>query len=1123
MEQQLTRRDLYFILACLAISALCLTVGIHYFYRAFPEASIDFKITRQQAQTQAASFLQERGLELENYRHSAVFSFDGRAKTFLERQLGLEGATAVIGDPVRLWRWNNRWVRELQKEEYRVHITTAGALVGFAHEIEEDAEGANLSEIEARYTAEQFLTSTLGREVAALEFVEAATTERKNRTDHTFTWKLRDFEIGEATYRIGIGIQGDQIGGFREYLKVPEAWTRDYEELTSKNQATGLIAGVFLVLTLLCMLVTFVHSARGHDVRWKTALIFGTIAFVLTLLDQLNSLPVTEHNYDTTDTFGSFLTEQLLFSVLGALGQGIYIAFLTAAAESIYRRAYGEQISIGEQFSFHGMRTKRFLMGTIVGLTMTAFLFAYQTVFYLVAEHFGAWSPADIPYSEMVNTYFPWIVVLLIGFLPAVSEEFISRAFSIPFLHKYLKSRWAAVVISALIWGFAHANYPQQPFFFRGIEVGIAGIIIGAVMLRWGIFPALVWHYTVDALLTALILLRSSNSYFVISAAVSAGIFLLPLLLALALYLRDRYFVDPVSMLNKSHSPPLPERELPQDVDISPEAQLLREMPEAVVGAYESLTRRRLFVAALVVAASLAVFLVDVEEPLDFIDYAVTAEVAEAIAVGHLEEAGIDVAAYQVVTTQHNQPDARAIKYIAERQPLSRIRQLYTEDMRASLWRTRFYRELHKEEYQVYVDPADSSIYTAVHILPEEAPGADLGEEEARAIAAAHMRAYGLDLATFELKEASSEKLQARRDHHFVWEAREGDPRNVGELKFRCAVKIAGDQPAHLRRYAKIPEAWEREREESNTLRAVLNGITIVVIVAVALHLIWLLIRQIRGPGITWKPALKLGALGCLVFMAKFLNDLPTFQSAYRTEISQNIFTILQAVGIFFAILGTGLMLVLALALATTLYPDWRQRLDLTRRAHLLRDAGLVAVLILVADKSFGHFTTFLREYFSTHLTSPNLAIVGGLDSFVPFLGGFTNSLLATVFAPMLAGIVVYYARQVLRTPAYVGLTLLGLSAVSAGADAHTSGEFWLAFGLSLLQIAYFALILYYLLRNNILAYALVAFASQTLSGSLKLVEQSAAVYQTNGWIWLGLSGLCLLAFAGQTWRQNRH
>ena len=202
MEQNLNRKDIRFLGACGLIFFVSLLVGTHFFYKAFPEATIDFKISRDDAGDRGSAFLQHRGFDIDAYRHSAIFTFDDMAKTFLERQLGLEEAMAVIGDPVRLWRWSNRWVVELQKEEFQVEYTTSGDLVGFAHKIEEEREGASLEQQKARYLAEQFLSHTMGRDLADLEFVEAAATERPNRTDHSFTWKLVDFEISEAICEI---------------------------------------------------------------------------------------------------------------------------------------------------------------------------------------------------------------------------------------------------------------------------------------------------------------------------------------------------------------------------------------------------------------------------------------------------------------------------------------------------------------------------------------------------------------------------------------------------------------------------------------------------------------------------------------------------------------------------------------------------------------------------------------------------------------------------------------------------------------------------------------------------------------------------------------------------------
>ena len=1117
MERNFVKRDLLLILACGLIAALSLVVGGHYFYRAFPEASIDFKITRDQARDRAHGFLQERGLDLEGYRHSAIFSYDSAAKTFLERELGLEGANALIGDPVRLWTWSNRWVRELQKEEFRVRVTTTGELVGFDHLVEEDREGARLSQSEARHLAEEYLSGALGRRLGELEFVEAESIERRNRTDHSFTYKLADFEVEGATYRLRLGIQGDQVGGFKEFLKVPEAWEREYRELRSHNEATGIVAQILLALTMIAMLAVFFGAIRQRDVRWRTAAVFGAVAAVLTLLASLNNLPLTAYGYDTTETFGSFLTGQLVGSLASALSSGLFIFFLTAAAEPVYRRAYGRQIGIGQQFGLHGLRTKRFLLGTIIGLTLTAFFVAYQTVFYLAAEKFGAWSPAHIPYSEMVNTYFPWTMVLLIGFMPAVSEEFISRAFSIPFLHKYLKSRWAAIAIAAAIWGFAHAGYPQQPFFIRGLEVGIAGVVIGLVMIRWGILPALVWHYTVDALYTALILLRSSNPYFVVSAAISVGIMLLPLLLALLLYLRHRSFADAAPLLNREHqAPPAPTEE---EARSGPQTRPRDETADAGFGLYVPLSRRRLLIAAVLVLAALSVYLVQVERPLHSAGVAIGRHRAQEIAAEHLAGKGVDPAAFEVVTFHARQHDSRAIKYIMEREGVSGVNRLYPDHLLPAVWRVRFFRPQHKEEYLVDVDPRGGPVYSVRHHLEEEAPGADLGEEEARAVAAAHLETHGLAARNFELKEASSEKLEARRDHRFIWEAREGDERNVGELKYRCEVAVAGDQPAKLRRYLKLPESWLRARRESTTLRAVLEGSGIAVVTGLVLHLLWLLVRRVRGAGLEWPPLLKIGGLGCAVSLLGWLNGLPTFFQGYPTEYSTTVFIVEKLALGAVQIIAIGLLVVGALAVATTLYPGWREKLRWQGQTSCLRDAVLVAVLIFAGQRALGRLSLVLQEHFAPYVTAPALEPAAGLDGWLPFWDGISASLGQALALPIVLGAALYYVRRVLREPLYVVLAVVALGSVFSGASALNPGEFYLGLGLFLLKAAFLFAVVACLLRDNIPAYILTGFLSSGLVHAWALLDQPAAAYRSHGVIVLLAS---VLIIAGLWWQARR-
>lgn len=1104
MEQSLQTRDIRLIFVCAGLTIVSLLVGTHFFYDAFPEATIDFRITRDEARVRGAAFLEHRGFDLTDYRQAVVFDFDDQAKTFLERERGLEGASRIIGNPVRLWRWSNRWFRERQKEEYRVEHTTTGDLVGFQHLIEEESSGASLTQGKARRLAEQFLAQTMGLDMGGLDFVEAETTQRPQRVDHLFTWKLAGFEVSEGTYRYRVRIQGDLVGGYTEFLKVSESWRRQYTELRSSNQVTGLIAGLLMFLTAIAMLSRLVTSIRGQDVRWRTALVFGGIAFVLTFLSHLNNLTVTIYGFDTTDTFFNFLTQSILLGLAGALAAAVGITFVVASGEPEYRRWYGDQISISEQFRPDGLRTKRFLIGTIIGLTLTAVFIAYQTLFYLVADHFGAWSPADIPYREMVNTHFPWVVVLLIGFMPAVSEEFTSRAFSIPFLHRLLKHRWLAVLIAALIWGFGHAGYPQQPFWIRGLEVGMAGVVMGYVVIRWGLLPALVWHYTIDALYTALILLRSSNTYFVLSAAVSVGLMLVPLLVAVFLYLRGRYFIEPGSLLNREDAPPaLRPRDLDR-ADLSPEAQILTA-EVSTISLYQPLRPQRLGAATLVVLAGLSVFALQTPGRSPETDFAITTDAALARARFHLQSTDVAVDSFHTVVSHLTQWGHNDVAYRHALAGPEAAVQLYDDDLAPSLWQVRFYREQEKEEWLVYLRPENGEVYSVRHQLPEDAPGADLSEAEARKLATDQLLAHGLEPKDFDLQESSSEKLPNRRDHWFVWEALPGDPRNLEESTFRCEVHIAGDRPAGLRRYTKLPEQWLREREEGSIWRTILRWVPILTIIVIALHLLWLVISRIRAGELSWTRPLWIGAACTSIFFVGITNGLPTFFAAYTTEIPLAIFTLTQTVIILFGALILGVAVAGSVGLAESMFPGTVSKLSSTSLVPQFKDGVLLAGLAVAGGLAVDRWMEVLMQLW------PEAAVPAGptlptVDGFLPSLGGLARAVPGGLSTPLSAAVVIYYSTQVLKRPSFVVTALLILGACIAGAGAYTPAEFFFSWGGFLLTAAITAAALAWLYRDNIAAYALTGFVTLSVDGSLAMIEQSAPSIRQQGWIWLGVA-----------------
>ena len=352
-------------------------------------------------------------------------------------------------------------------------------------------------------------------------------------------------------------VDGDQVAGYREFVKIPEGWTRDYRKLRSRNEAANFVDEVpWILLCIGGLALSDPAPAPAQCARSpRDVLRVGNSASLLSRPAQhvfAGGIWLSAPRIPTPVSPAA--TWWRISSALWRFGAFIFL--LMASTEPLYREAYPRFVSIRRYFSWQGLRSRSFFIANVVGISMTFFFFAYQTVFYLAADKLGAWAPADVPFSDLLNTHFPWVMVLFVGFFPAVSEEIQFRAFAIPFLRKYLKMGPLAIVVAAFIWGFLHSAYPNQPFFIRGLEVGFGGIIVGLIMLRFGIMATLIWHYSVDALYTAFLLLRSPNHYLMISGGVAAGIMLIPLIVTLVAYLKTGTFSEEETLLNAAEKAP---------------------------------------------------------------------------------------------------------------------------------------------------------------------------------------------------------------------------------------------------------------------------------------------------------------------------------------------------------------------------------------------------------------------------------------------------------------------------------------------------------------------------------------------------------------------------------------
>ena len=475
----LSRSDLRVLLLWLLAALVGAFVAHRYFFRAFPEASVDFKATRGAALDLARNFTSDLGLSLQGYQSAVVFDVDDDTKTYLEREVGLQQANRLMSSDVNVWYWGVRFFRPRQKEEVRVRVDPQGRIVGYEHVLEEAAPGARLERPEALDRAQQFLTQKLHVDLAAYAFLpeEANSVARPNRTDWTFTWERTGFRVKDAPYRLQVTIEGDQVGGYLEFLKVPEAWQRNYARLRSSNNFIETIALIPYALLIGAALSVLIMLARRGLVRWKSLLVLGLFITGLYFAMQLNQWPLIRAGYNTNDSYASFVATELVRGFLESLSLALLVVIAFAPGEPLYRAGQPNQLRLGSAFTFDGFRTRQFFCSGFVGLCLAAVHIGFVVGFYVVGRRFGVWAPQDLQYSDTLSTALPWIYPLTIGIYAAASEEFLFRMFSIRFLMRVTRWRILAIVLPAFAWGFLHSNYPQEPPYIRGIEVGTIGIV----------------------------------------------------------------------------------------------------------------------------------------------------------------------------------------------------------------------------------------------------------------------------------------------------------------------------------------------------------------------------------------------------------------------------------------------------------------------------------------------------------------------------------------------------------------------------------------------------------------------------------------------------------------------
>ncbi|MFZ0821614.1 MAG: CPBP family intramembrane glutamic endopeptidase [Candidatus Acidiferrales bacterium] len=1114
--ERLGAHDLRVLLIWILAGALSVGVASRYFFQAFPEASIHFEVTRDQALDTARQFLSEQHAALNGYESTIVFNVDDNAKTYLERTVGLEQANQLISTQVSVWYWEARFFRPEQKEEYRVDVSPSGRLVGFEHIVEESRSGARLERDAALAIAANFLRAQDPARFTQFDYVpeEANLQERPNRRDWSFTWELRGFRAPDsaqgAPYRLTVGLQGDQVSNLDEFLKVPETWTRGYENLRSANTFITNVALIPYMLLLGGAFWILYELSRRGVLRFAGSLWLGMIFAILFFLMTVNTWPIMRAGYDTNSSYSSWTVEQLMFAALLSIGEALLVTIAFAPGEALYRNDFPKFLRLGALRKIPALQSKEFFRSCVIGVSLAAVHIGYVVVFYLVGKRFGVWAPQEVSYDQETSSILPWLAPLVIGLYASASEEFLFRMFAIPFLRRITKSRILAVVLPAFMWSFLHANYPQEPPYIRGIEIGIIGIVAGLVMLRWGILATLVWHYTVDATLGSLLLIRSANPYFRVSGALVAGAAFIPILHAGVMYLRRGGFVVNEELLNAAE--PL---QAPAEADVAAADQ---QSQPATSANYRAMSAKLIWTLILCgIAGILVIKFASTPAIGSFVRTSLDSKQAAAEADDILREKHVDPSKFHRATAfvsnfdpiaQEFQIDPLVNEFLRRKVGIESANRIYQSQVPQGFWRVRYFKSSEKEEYAVILQ-SSGQLYSVWHSLDERTPGAKLTKEEALARAESWLRSNrSIDFSQWELVEYSSEEKPDRLDHKFIWQNKSpvaGGPNPEDAAYARMDLHVVGDEISIFFDYFKIPDDWRRQQEHGTllkTLHAVWKGMLPAALIITMLVVYFRNLKRPEAASIPWRKFAGWSLWGLIAFAVLEITSIPVTLQSYTTQLPFKVF--LATIGISWLIGAFFFYAAIAFFFGLAWYfwsragqnnqlPEWFHM-----PADYYRDAFLIATAGAATFIGFTRGATFLARLVPALRDALPASVPSGFDALLPAAQEISRAvymgLLVAAIIAAASGFITLFARtRLLRALLVVAGALAMIGGWGSGAD------FLRQFALYAVTITFWWLAISKIVRFNLLGYFLLIAVISLASGALPLLQQPNSYLRTNG------------------------
>lgn len=1069
----LRRPAFWVVFVAINIAAWWFTVA--YFDRAFPVVNLELTMNRAGALEAARELADDHGWGPETFEQAAVFELDETVQVFVELEAGGKEAfrDLLASGLYSPYGWRVRHFSPGRTTETEVRLTPTGEPYGFRVTLPEEEAGPRLDAEDARQLAEDAARQDWRIQLKDFELVESSQELRASeRLDHTFVYERVDATLGEGRYRLQLVVSGDRLSGLSHSVELPEAFHQRFAQLRAGNRALSSAArAAMFILFLGCGCLGGLYVLlRRRALIWKQAVAWGVGVGLLQVAAGLSQSTLWWMDYDTALGDSTFVAENLfaLFSNFVWLGLGTTCVFM--AAEGLTRLAFPAQLQLWRLASPRAAATP-----AVFGRTAGAYLLlgpycAYKVAFFLgTSTQLGWWAPAsNLSDPNVLATWMPWLHPIAAALRAGFAEECLFRA--IPLATAALIGRrfgkprlWigAALILQAVVFGAAHANYPNMPAYARLVELILPSILYGLMYLRLGLLPVILLHFAFDVFAYGLPLVASTAPGASLHLMIMVGVALIPLgWVMVARWRSGTWKAVDASLLNSSWTPS------PQTVVEGP-----HDMQPRKLDARHSRWLGLAGVAGLLFWWGTTSFTADAP-PL-------TLDRGQAVAAarGEASRLGWQIDEGQTVLSSIQASVSASHRFVWQQEGPQRYREVLENYLMPPHWQVRFAKFSgdaveRAKEYQVLVGPEARTLQFWRRV-PQSQAGAHLDNAAAQSLAIQTLKELGLHPERLEEISVVPTQQPERRDWQLIFRDPSVFPDGVGEA--RVFVLIAGDEVTSCYRRVQPPESWRRAERDRATLMGILHELSVLMVTLVFVGGLLAAILRWSGKQFAGRASFFSMILMTLLGAAVLANLWPTLQMS----LSPSRGVAQQMVGILGGFLPAAVGLVVALALQIGFALRWPPLLTTAPLSRTVLSglalgsaiAGIVALVVrlrpdhtpswpdLTAAASASPWlgTVFLSTATFLVATSLGLWVLLGLDHLT---AGWTQRRLV-------AGLIV---------------VVLGLGIRGWGAAPNLS--VWLVEGL-LLGVATLAVYVFVLRRElSLLPMAAAALASLHLLGN---------------------------------------